>query len=415
MLRRSKRIVCTILVTCFFLVCFIKHKSNNKIFPITAIHEGDTSKMTDNQNQHTYGGKLNTIQSINQKLKKQRNVDSRKRLFIIAQGRTGSSLFGDLIDSHGEFIYYFEPLRAVERHLNISYFHLKPNDPLYSKYHRTVARFLDNLMSCRLTKEDDAILILHDKGHFRHRSRILTRDPFCSKRTGKGGGITCKPLTSQLMNQYCLDNPNTNIVIKELEFRIPEASILRLVETSHSLHHDSNVQVIHLVRDPRSFLLSMKRLGWMETPGSDPEHLFIKKRCLEIQNNVIRMSLFYQQQKQNHHRSIYQTTITTKTSFFKNRYRIFKYEDFARENAETSLGRALSVFLGLDFVNTTRVFYSAKFTKSSISHGDPFSTGRRNIITSLQRWRRKKHKEYVKKIEMTCKDLMILLDYEPVP
>ena len=323
-------------------------------------------------------------------------ADSRKRLFIIAQGRTGSSLLGDLIDSHGDFLYFFEPLRAVERHLNISYFHLKTTDSFYGEYHRIVARFMGNLLNCRLAKEDDAILKLHDKGRFRHRSKILTQDSFCTKT--EGGGKRCKPLTSEVMNRYCLDNPNTNIVIKELEFRIPKASIPRLMEKRF------DVQVIHLVRDPRAFLLSMKRLGWLETPGSDHEDLFIKKRCLEVQNNIMSMALLYHQ----NHRS----DGSVKTKRLKSRYIIFQYEDFARDYEGRNLGRVLSAFLDLDFMNTTRRFYTAKFTQKTISHGDPFSTGQRNIKASLEAWHNPKHWEYVKKVEMTCKNLMMLLDYE---
>ena len=75
--------------------------------------------------------------------------------------------------------------------------------------------------------------------------------------------------------------------------------------------------------------------------------------------------------------SIHQQTPTTKKASLSARYRIFKYEDLALENAERSLGRALSKFLELDFVNTTQSFLKTKFTKkSTISHSDPFSTGR---------------------------------------
>lgn len=428
--QKSKRFISTILVTCLLLLINVNRYSDKKESPATTTgstqiesHGGISINRRGSQWRTPYYSRLGvgSIDGFNQEdqdekeknRNKRRNIDSRKRLFIIAQGRTGSSLFGDLIDSHDDFIYFFEPLRAVERHFNISYFHLNSTHPLYSKYHQTVTRFVDNLLNCRLSTDDDTILRLHDKGQFRHRSRILTKDPFCTKRRREdGSGISCKPLTSQMMNQYCLDNPNANIVIKELEFRIPEASILRLVKTHQ--HRLRNVKVIHLVRDPRSFLLSMKRLGWMETPGSDPEHLFIKKRCLEIQNNIITMSLMYHQQQKHYTTSIHQQTPTTKKASLSARYRIFKYEDLALENAERSLGRALSTFLELDFVNTTQSFYETKFTrKSTISHSDPFSTGRRNIKASLQGWRKTEHKEYVKKIEMICKDLMLLLDYEP--
>ena len=356
----------------------------------------------------------------------------RRHLFIIAQGRTGSSLLGDLIDrpSKKDFLYFFEPLRAVERYLDIAYFHLNStNDPMYTKYHNIADRFINNLLNCRFDRDDDAILKLHDEGSFRHRSKLMTQHPFCnSSATGKG--VLCESLTSKVLNQYCLDHPNTNIVIKELEFRIPEASILRI------LKRREDVKVIHLVRDPRSFLVSMKRLGWLDTPGSDREDVFIEKRCLEIQNNIVKItrSDHGKNVARNRRTSHLETPllmingdseirINKKSDFPKSlnppilrRYKILKYEDLAQDTSGRRLGIALSEFLDLDFVADTTKFFVQKFTNKKNSSGEsaanPFSTGRRNIKDFMGGWRDAKYKNYVKKIENYCRNLMVLLDYK---
>ena len=54
--------------------------------------------------------------------------NERKIVLIVGQGRTGSTLLGDLFNNMDDFIYFFEPLRYA-RHLN----EINTTDELYNK------------------------------------------------------------------------------------------------------------------------------------------------------------------------------------------------------------------------------------------------------------------------------------------
>jgi len=312
---------------------------------------------------------------------------SRKAVFVIGQGRTGSTLIGDLFNKREDFIYFFEPLRAVELYLNQSYFRLK-NAEERATYGRVARKFLYNLVHCKLDKFDDGILKFHEFGQFRYRSKKLTEAPFC---TQEG----CTPLSAFTLNQYCQENPQLNIVIKELEFRIPDADITELWRYYY------RVFVLHLVRDPRAFLSSVRKLQWFSSYHADVakrENTFLYERCRETRNNIIRM----------------QTIFKIDSAFSTENYKILRYEDLAVSDVAVRLGLALSIFTGTDFTNTVASFMKDRNTDkvNTSAAADPYSIYSRRISDSIRKWREEGDRVFISKVEHYCGELMTALGYE---
>lgn len=71
---------------------------------------------------------------------------SRKNLIILAHGRSGSSITGDLFNHHPDVFYMYEPLQTVER-----------TQHKFTEDYKSIAqRFLKNVLRCNF---DDQIFL----------------------------------------------------------------------------------------------------------------------------------------------------------------------------------------------------------------------------------------------------------------
>ena len=312
---------------------------------------------------------------------------ARKAFFVIGQGRTGTTLIGDFFNEREDVVYFFEPLRTVELYLNKIYFRMNNTEERF-EYNRIANRFLGNLVNCKFDKFDDELLKFHEVGQFRYRSKKLTGGHFCTPEH-------CPVLTASALNQYCEKNPHLNIVIKELEFRIPDADITKLFR-----RYDRDF-VLHLVRDPRAFLSSVKKLKWFlpyHAEVAKRENTFLYERCRETGNNIVKMH------------NVFKTNL----EFPRGNYMILRYEDLADEDIIARLGLELSVFTGTDFTKTVRSLMKNRNTEkvNTGAVANPFSTHSRRVNDSIKKWREEGDKIFISKVEHYCRELMMVLGYE---
>lgn len=145
-------------------------------------------------------------------------------LLLSSLGRSGSSFFGGLLSSLPGVFYFFEPLHYLEAS------HLLTEE--------ATVRSLRALFTCNI---DGLILeALQKLRHFTIRHKYLKT---CKK----------KCFNSHLLNSACR---NESIrVVKTIRMQV--TWLPPLLEDA-----DSNLKVIHLVRDPRPMLLSTWRVGW---------------------------------------------------------------------------------------------------------------------------------------------------------
>ena len=317
--------------------------------------------------------------------------ERRQVVFIIGQGRTGSTIIGSMFNQHKDVLYLFEPLRSIELHHGIENFRNKDysNSTLYN---RETQLFLTEIMGCHYDDVSKEYLKKFEKGRFRYFSKKLINPPFC-----KSEKKDCLDLTSLLMNKLC-NETNLRIFVKELEFRIPNTDISFLQYLSKLREKENDVYIVHLVRDPRAFLLSMKKVGWYKEKHSireKTEEVYIKSRCLETLKNI---EYFI---KNNAEQSRY---------FLK--YTVLRYEDFATN--PVTIAKRLHGFVGIKFSDPVKNYVYEKTNGKKQRNFDPYTSGSRNISAVKNNWRREGNLQFIMKVQNSCRKLMTILGYNMI-
>lgn len=314
----------------------------------------------------------------NEKFSNRRNI-----VFIIGQARTGSTLLGDFFNQKDDVLYFFEPLRSVEVYHNISNFRLRDNSSK-TLFNGKTEEFMKSILSCKYHKNQDVYLERLDYHLFRYNSKKLSSPPFCTKFKH-----VCKPVTSLLLNKLCL-NKNLNIVVKELEFRLPNADLSFIEYISQKYGKNNRITIIHLVRDPRASFNSLKKLEWFTLNHSiyeKREDVFITERCKETIKNID----FYGVD-----RNI--------------RYKFVKFEDIAMDPVQQI--KAIFDSTQITFDKSTEEFVKQKTSKKDSVITDPFSTQSRDINNIKDKWKGEASKDFLEKVEHYCGDLIKRLSYK---
>ena len=314
----------------------------------------------------------------NKKFSNKRNI-----VFIIGQARTGSTLLGDIFNQKDDVLYFFEPLRSVEVYHDISNFRLRDNS-LKTLFNSKTEDFMKSILRCKYKKNQDVYLEKLDYNLFRYNSKKLSSPPFCTKFKH-----VCKPITSLLLNKLCL-NKNLNIVVKELEFRLPNADLSFIEYISQKYGQNNRITIIHLIRDPRASFNSLKKLEWFTLNNSiyeKREDVFITERCKETMKNID----FYGAD-----RNI--------------RYKSVKFEDIATDPVQQI--KAIFDFTQITFDKSIEEFVKQKTSKKDSTITDPFSTQSRDINTIKDKWKGESSKDFLEKVEHYCRNLIKRLSYE---
>lgn len=306
------------------------------------------------------------------------NLNRRQVIFIIGQGRTGSTLLGSIFNEHEDVLYLFEPLIAVEKYHNLINFMLT-NQSAQTFINLKFTQFLNDIMKCEYHEKHDGYLKALNFGQFRFHSKKLSSTPFCKE--------SCGDVTAKLMNNLCSDK-NLRVVIKDLEFRLPNKD-LSFLQYMSKLNDHVDVNVIHLVRDPRAYLASMMNAGWFKNQNED---IFIKERCEETLNNIE-----------------YFTENNAKQSKSFINYKLLRFEDFADDPLHIS--EKIHRFLKLNFSQNVKNYISLSTSGKATTSSDPYSSSARNISSVKNGWRIKVTFDFVQKIQNSCNKLMKVLSY----
>ncbi|XP_047491406.1 uncharacterized protein LOC125040746 [Penaeus chinensis] len=148
-------------------------------------------------------------------------------LLLSSVGRSGSSMFGELLAQMPNSLYFFEPLMFYQKHTSEG---VQP---------RTTFSILQKIYSCAWDPGD---ALWASFGADRSLARQNGRQPVCVYESGKR--------TLNCLRNTCLRN--TNIVVKVIRMRVAWLSALLSAGKP-------SVRVVHLVRDPRGSFLSLKR------------------------------------------------------------------------------------------------------------------------------------------------------------
>ena len=244
---------------------------------------------------------------------------TRVNVLIVAAMRTGSSFLGELFQQRTDFFYMFEPGMLIMHKLdslNLTrrVIYTKLIRMLHSFYHcqfNDLSFFVDlmNQKTLHARKQAVPALVTSQFCRVNHKHLLRPKD-------------ACDPVTQQALETACSTRANT--AIKSI--RILDINLM----ISAVKEPDINLRLIHLVRDPRSMILSRLKLAmpsvsiYNVTELTDTYRNILIKYCSNwLQNYEI-----------GHY-----------VPFMRRNYLLVRYEDLALEPHESA--RKIYDFVGL--------------------------------------------------------------------
>lgn len=275
-----------------------------------------------------------------------------KILLLSSVGRSGSSMFGELLAQMPNTLYFFEPLMFYQKYTSEG---VTPTTSL------SIVR---KIYSCAWSPVD-ARWASFNGG--RNLARQNGRRPVC--RFGNGTRmLSC-------LKNTCLEN--TNIVVKVIRMRV--AWLSNLLGDG-----ESSVRVVHLVRDPRGSFLSLKR--------QDMRQKNPREWCPAILQDLKLVNL-------TKHR-------------FPDSFTSIKYEDFCRdpETVATNLWKFISgdsrAALPQSWLNYLKVHTDPAHSRPRKRFGTL-----RNTRKQTQAWRREISDTLLRSVETACGEVIDILGH----
>ena len=322
---------------------------------------------------------LFTLERNSQLIKQPKRVN----IIIMSFPRSGSSFLGDIFNQHPRVLYLFEPVRTVQRSFTEnSLFEFNFSS---SSYQNRVFEFLEDITNCKFASE---IFIRYLVPQDRFHSLALTSAPFCLK---NGTSMVCHRLESHQLENVCKNNHSVfaaKILTPRILNPFGEWTNEKLLQRCLS-DSASECKIIHLVRDPRAVVESLKSLRFFRRSHDPRRELswFVKKICHQMEYDVRVGNL-----------------IRTSSP---GGYKLIRFEDLAQY--PLLVANELYKFAGLEMLETITEWLHAK-TKSENGQGGAYSTSRdSNKVVS--NWRTKMSAATVKIVEEYCGTVMRQLNY----
>ena len=325
----------------------------------------------------------------------------RKLIVVVTTMRSGSSFFGTMFDQSDEILYIFEPFWYLEyayypRNWNSLKIELLKSFSV-CRFDRFVARTFIKLVSTSFK-------------FARSYSKTLIDPPLCPADCSRN----CPPIDVELMNRVCLSKKA--IVIKTI--RIPDMKLLEHVredvianDSSYSGNQPAQLQIIHLVRDPRGIMHSrLKIQGQVEKDykRTHPDIRAKKKKMPPMSEIVASEAEALCVQTMAHIKLSSQVP-----GWLHGRYIRIRFEDLARDTYN-EMAKLLTLYK-LNITDSLRKWIQWN-TQGTSPGGYAFGT-RRKSADVPQKWREMlghlRSKQYVQLIEERCSTMMKTLGYIP--
>lgn len=322
---------------------------------------------------------LVTLERNSKLIKQPRRVN----VIIMSYPRSGSSFLGDIFNQHPGVFYLFEPVRTVQRSFTGN--SLFEFDFSSSSYQNRVFEFFEDITNCRFASE---IFIRYLLPQDRFHSLALTSPPFCLK---NGTSVVCHQLESHQLEDVCKNNHSvfaSKILTPRILNSHGEWTNEKLLQRCLS-GTASECKIIHLVRDPRAVVESLKSLKFFRRSHDPIRELswFVKKICHQMEYDVRVGNLI--------------------RTYLPDGYKLIRFEDLAQN--PLLVANELYKFAGLEMLDNIKEWLHEK-TKSQNGHGGAYSTSRdsKKVVSN---WRTKMSAETVKIVETYCGRVMTQLDY----
>ena len=322
-----------------------------------------------------------------------------KVVLVIGPGRSGTSLLGDLFNSRDDFIYFFEPMKAVR-----TYNKMAQANTIYQIEFmlQETSEYMKDIVTCNYRKRNDKYInLVHNNGMFWKKMAFLNKAPFCNGAETKQSEKTCKEkvIDYNLMNKMCkMLKKNTTIVIKELyrNFPFEDPSLLQYIDLGG---FSKTFYVLHALRDPRAILNSWRKLHWVTDE--------VKKDVSKQSDTLVPLFCGHMVKLlQNFPNAEGPNNV---------KYSIFRYDDIAFTDVGV-IARSLSKFLGLKLEQDFKTYLTEKTQSTEYRKTATLSLAPRNISLTINNWRDEIPMELLNNVENTesCSVLLEMLGFEKV-
>ena len=315
----------------------------------------------------------------------------RLNLIIVAHGRSGSTLLGEMFNHHPRVFYLFEPLQALKR----VYTRSTPKE-----YHNLALRYLNNIFRCNFSESSS--LYFNDLDDFYRRqdhpllSFAMVSPPLClyNITDPRWDPKKCDMLERRHLENVCR-NYYSVTVIKVLLWRVPDAYIENLWSACKFKEYDrAECKIIFLVRDPRPVMSSSKLIRFIGKSSSELDRQSAKS-CHQTEKklNMLRMI----------------------PPWLKGCYKLIRYEDMAVN--PLGILREVFDFAGLPvLISVKKWIQNATQPTKEMRMADEKKTIAvvrtvKNSLIVLNKWREVLAPFEVRMIEERCRSVMGLMGY----
>ena len=318
----------------------------------------------------------------------------RRSILVIAHGRSGSTITGEIFNHHPSVFYLHEPLQTVER---IS----KQNGSNKDRYASLMINILSNILRCNFSQAvlEDFDNFYREPSHSRA-SCAIGSPPLCPHEMTdpKWDLKLCLPLTNKSLGTTCR-NKYAVTVAKILMSRIAGNDIKNILQACRK--SKSKCQIIFLIKDPRAVIPSSRSVGFPIDRGSrlskDGLRLFSYQNCKQTEDNLV--------------------FLKNLPLSWRRRILVQRYEDFA-VNPLKVMSR-LYDFAGLPVLDHVKIWlnestHPSKKREDMLIEGSPDFFMMDDASATANRWRCKVHPHDIDIIEHYCKHVMQIMGYIPI-
>ena len=309
-------------------------------------------------------------------------------ILILAHGRSGSSFLGQIFNSHPEVFYIYEPLLTFQ-------LTTMRDSKLYEE---STKRLLHDIFNCRFKQQTEFLSFMSHMPLNRFSSHALTT-PYCKNMTnGKDNRtfIHCKELDPLITSLSCA--LHKHVVVKVLVHRfLPFLEVDRLAALFNSI---GKLKIIHLMRDPRSVIASMDRVGWIAhksavNTASTDFPLFSSLAQKFCSDTVQSLSFALASEAK-----------------FPGRYKIVRYEDLVM--SPLTVSQESFDFTDIPISGQVKEYIINSTSSYDRRNKHEYATLRNNVSTLIDSWRRQFSVKAVRIVESHCWPVLSILRYTPV-
>ena len=323
---------------------------------------------------------------INPELHQTKKTEKRRSLVIFGDDRSGTTFLTRLFSEDPQIFSVYEPLWITRTWMRTE----EGRDPT-----KDVNDVINAIMSCRFVDNPTAMKFLASTsqkwapGLF---NNPFQSPPICNK-TDEEKRFCPDPVTIPKLVEEACSRYYKHSVTKVAIVRVPERKLSNIFPSIIHNNPDTEIKVLHVVRDPRGSINSRVNLNWI-SDYEKPNFFFIPRATCEGITQNVKFGLSLEESLKQH-------------------YKLVRYKDIASFPVKTA--REIYKFAGFELPESL-IRWIAEATNPSKDALERESkkafSSVRNATGNAEKWRQESPIERIRIIEKECSELFELLGLE---